>query len=1063
MIKTGHLTTIYARKKTISRHKTDGKRLNAMLRLFMAVLTAFYTTIASNGIISVIVRPVYAVPIDLRVKPLYDSSPQAITSINAQPDFSIPESGGKVRLEWSAPSDSDGRSIFSYIIKYATFSVADLGGNTTAWWNHPNTITSIENNLPPQYGRLSHADPGNTEIISISGLLEGEYYYFGIKVIDRYNRRSDWDIMFAQGGSSQSNTFSTTPPWMPSKITDLIAAALEQKGAVSLNWTVPQFLDELGNPRNGHIKQIGYYCIQYSTSYPPDSLNRPNQPNNWESSTRLFISTKDVHTGDIQNYILTGLSHNATYYIHIFTRNEWPNKWSYASYPVVTVRPYITLKPVENLTISASASTDDNIASYATLSWQAPSDEEFLKGTRITYSTTTYPSSPNDGVGYFDIEPLLQGQTTSYTHIQMLPRTTYYYSVWSYDVNRFYSEARYISVYTADDFTAPPAVANITSSITLDQTGAYDLYHIQLNWEIPTQPLYRTIDYKGVKIYYSSMTANTSAHQYLTYKENGASTNIHTVLLPYVTYYYSFATYDSVGNEQPATQRALHNVYISEKYVPPSPPTVITYIYSASRDYAEGCNLRLNWKAPSDTHTSKLIARIGYNNDGYPQTITSGDGLGEWDVTPSFEATNIFKRLISLTTNYISLFAVSSYGVPSRPTKLSVYTYIPWTDTVAPLGPRDLRTSRISDTYLRFSWGTVKYDTNYKAISSQETPSIDELYYYEVFASTSIKSDWTLLTRIAPPQTYCDIFKPQSEADKLIFKVRAIDASNNYSDSATSDSEGNIYIINISSDDPQDIDYVLIPSTLTAILKQTDNPDKDKYILTLQRLYSEEKNNIYKAVEFKALNIISETADSISLNEVTDFSLKDSGAHIAFSYQPLLTAAIQQQNANSKSPLVKPLVKNLSPQEISKSLGLFYQDGEKWQRINLAGADENGFAIAPLRFSGKYQLRYAPTSGEFVFYDVMPKIITPNNDGKNDRALFRFSNPQSARITLKIYDINSVLIRNIGETTETSDIQGEYIYWDGKDEKGNTVQPGVYIYQIELDGKVINGTIVVAR
>ncbi len=44
--------------------------------------------------------------------------------------------------------------------------------------------------------------------------------------------------------------------------------------------------------------------------------------------------------------------------------------------------------------------------------------------------------------------------------------------------------------------------------------------------------------------------------------------------------------------------------------------------------------------------------------------------------------------------------------------------------------------------------------------------------------------------------------------------------------------------------------------------------------------------------------------------------------------------------------------------------------------------------------------------------------------------------------------------------------EGDFDYslkWDGTDNNNNLVPKGVYIYQIECDGKVINGAIVVAR
>jgi hypothetical protein len=42
--------------------------------------------------------------------------------------------------------------------------------------------------------------------------------------------------------------------------------------------------------------------------------------------------------------------------------------------------------------------------------------------------------------------------------------------------------------------------------------------------------------------------------------------------------------------------------------------------------------------------------------------------------------------------------------------------------------------------------------------------------------------------------------------------------------------------------------------------------------------------------------------------------------------------------------------------------------------------------------------------------------------------------------------------------------EGENVMiWDGRDGDGGLVRGGIYIYQVESDGKVINGTVVVGK
>ena len=100
---------------------------------------------------------------------------------------------------------------------------------------------------------------------------------------------------------------------------------------------------------------------------------------------------------------------------------------------------------------------------------------------------------------------------------------------------------------------------------------------------------------------------------------------------------------------------------------------------------------------------------------------------------------------------------------------------------------------------------------------------------------------------------------------------------------------------------------------------------------------------------------------------------------------------------------------------------------------------------------------YAPVQ-EFEFNGATGRIITPNNDGANDIVLFKFSNPLDSGVTLNIYDVMGALVAN-----RTAAAGANQVTWDGKDGSGSSAPGGIYIYQIDSEGKVFNGAIVVAR
>jgi len=89
-----------------------------------------------------------------------------------------------------------------------------------------------------------------------------------------------------------------------------------------------------------------------------------------------------------------------------------------------------------------------------------------------------------------------------------------------------------------------------------------------------------------------------------------------------------------------------------------------------------------------------------------------------------------------------------------------------------------------------------------------------------------------------------------------------------------------------------------------------------------------------------------------------------------------------------------------------------------------------------------------------------PRVFTPNGDIKNDKVAFSYKNDNLSSIVCWIYDIKGSVVRQL-DIAGLED-EGEFT-WDGKDEDGNIVSSGIYIYQIEVEGKTINGTIVLAK
>ena len=88
--------------------------------------------------------------------------------------------------------------------------------------------------------------------------------------------------------------------------------------------------------------------------------------------------------------------------------------------------------------------------------------------------------------------------------------------------------------------------------------------------------------------------------------------------------------------------------------------------------------------------------------------------------------------------------------------------------------------------------------------------------------------------------------------------------------------------------------------------------------------------------------------------------------------------------------------------------------------------------------------------------DLRPKekIITPGlKDGINDSAVFDGLQERTEPFRVEIFDV-------MGRRVRTLDQVGQ---WDGTDASGRTVETGVYLYQVHIQGRVLSGTITVAK
>ena len=206
---------------------------------------------------------------------------------------------GSINLSWTAPTEDGtiGGKVSSYILKYATFSVNDVG-DTTVWWNHPQALTGLDGGSPKE--------PGETETFVIAGLSLGNTYYFAIKSRDDLGSISPIDTKTAS--FNQANAMVATDDTPPAAITDLVA---EPGGyeRIDLSWTAP------GD--DGWQGTATKYIIKYAT-YEINAGNFEAVPDVRERNVTVSGGSSDSET-------IIGLMAYTTYYFAIKTEDKVGN------------------------------------------------------------------------------------------------------------------------------------------------------------------------------------------------------------------------------------------------------------------------------------------------------------------------------------------------------------------------------------------------------------------------------------------------------------------------------------------------------------------------------------------------------------------------------------------------------------------------------------------------------------------------------------------------------------------------------------------------------------------
>jgi chitodextrinase len=224
------------------------------------------------------------------------------------------ETQNSITLTWTATGDDSLTGIASqYDLRYSTSPITAANFGSAPRWTAMPAPTS----------------PGTSQNVTVTGLTPSTTYYFVLKVGDEV---PNW--------SALSNVITRTTLALdssPPAALSTVAISAFTENSVSLTWNA--------TGDDGSTGTAAAYDVRFSTAPITDA--------NWASATQASGEPAPAPPGTAQNFTITGLTRETTYYFAIRVRDEADNSSSLSN-PVQATTPDQTAPAaVNDLTIGS--------------------------------------------------------------------------------------------------------------------------------------------------------------------------------------------------------------------------------------------------------------------------------------------------------------------------------------------------------------------------------------------------------------------------------------------------------------------------------------------------------------------------------------------------------------------------------------------------------------------------------------------------------------------------------------------------------------------------------------
>ncbi len=606
------------------------------------------------------------------------------------------------------------------------------------------------------------------------------------------------------------------------------------------------------------------------------------------------------------------------------------------------------------------------------------------------------------------------GAAQSYVLTGLAPNTTYYSRIYLSDAHKVVSET-----------SAPSAESSLARVPVAPAFSGVFSTSVTISWTLPMDGVAGfALDASSTNFAGGTITSSRTA--------NGVSVTL-TVkgLTPNTTYYFNLAslnwqseanftsvlsTRTSLGSAEPILSLAMTadslNRLVTLTWINPlfANPSGVTILVSTSP-----------------------ISVVLENGTAYPAGTVMGDGSV---VKTTAAASSYLEAGLTLNvTGYFSLYSRDTGNAYSVAVTTSVVL------DLAPMTPAGLTGAlNASGTSFFLSWAPVTSNLDGAAFSTA-TASAWQFSRYDVYRATGIAAaNWVFIgsTTAGSPSHSASVPVPGA-----VFYYRVIardDFAGSVADASMAlDTLGALWAVH-----PDGITRFQIPSSMAGVLQPGGNPYGKALLVRAEDRPQDVGGRIVKSVRFAVVT-------SPANQPVTLAPAAASGYRVALHYDTVggkvvpsgLAAAANTAAVNTPDALAAYYVNG------ANAAKLYGHIDQSAQEVSLQTA-----------LVGDYQLRTAVRETVFNLDagGVSNRALTPNGDGLNDTVVFTFENPKYSAFSGKIYDVRGRFVSEMrpGPVTDLS------LLWDGK--AGGVVVPrGIYMYQIQAEGRTFNGTVVVIR